>query len=156
VKNIILLRHAEAVPHDARRDFDRELTQKGRLEAQRAGKQLQALQLLPNRVLSSPALRARETAELACEALGIAPGSISLHTNLYQVDASGLVDIINEEPPRECLLVVGHNPAFSECSAYLAGHQLHLEPAHAAHLVCRAETAPIHPDNIIFRGVIAP
>lgn len=151
-----MLRHAEAVPHDAKRDFDRELTQKGRLKAQRAGKQLQGLQLLPNRVLSSPALRARETAELACEALGIAPGSISLHANLYQADASGLLDILNEESPQECLLVVGHNPAFSGCAAYLAKQQLHLEPAHAAHLVCHAEAAPIQPDNVTFLGIITP
>lgn len=156
MKNIILLRHAEAIPHEAKRDFDRELTQEGRLCAKNIGQRLQGLGLLPSRVLSSPALRARETAELACEALGIAPGGISFHAGLYQADVPALLDILNEEPPQQCLLVVGHNPAFSECAAYLAGQPLHLDPAHAAHVVRCSEAKPIQPSNIRFQGLIAP
>ncbi len=156
MSTIILLRHAEAVPHEVKRDFDRELTPGGRLKAQHAGRQLLALRLVPNRILSSAALRARETAELACEVMGIAPGNISLHANLYQADTSGLLDILNEEPPQDCLLVVGHNPAFSECAAYLAGQPLHLKPAHAAQLLRRCEAAPIQPDNVHFQAIITP
>lgn len=156
MNTIILLRHAAAVPHEAKRDFDRELTPNGRLEAQHVGKKLLALQLVPSRILSSAALRARETAELACEAMGIASGSISWHALLYQADVATLVDILDEEPPQDCLLVVGHNPALSECASYLAGQPLHLKPAHAARLLRCSATAPIQPGNIRLKAIITP
>jgi phosphohistidine phosphatase len=65
-----MLRHAEAVPHGTKPDADRELTPRGRQQAGAAGAALAALGEVFAACYSSPKVRARETAELACAHLG--------------------------------------------------------------------------------------
>src|SRR4051812_50182341 len=66
------LRHGEAVPHDDDDDA-RPLTDRGREQSRAAGGALAALEVVVHDCYTSPKVRARETAELACEALGIQP-----------------------------------------------------------------------------------
>src|SRR4029078_6905835 len=68
-----LLRHGEAVPHDLKPDFDRELTDRGREQARAAGRARKALDVEIHVCFTSPKVRARETAELACAELGTEP-----------------------------------------------------------------------------------
>src|SRR5262245_2490536 len=68
-----LLRHGEAEPHETRPDFDRELTDRGRAQSRNAGLALAALKVEVHLAFTSPKVRARDTAKLACEALGIEP-----------------------------------------------------------------------------------
>ncbi len=63
------LRHGEAEPHDARPDPDRRLTLRGEEQSRAAGRALAALEISFQLVLSSPRVRALDTARLACEAL---------------------------------------------------------------------------------------
>ena len=67
-----LLRHGEAVPH-ALDDASRELTARGEEQARSAGRALAAMEMVFHAVYTSPKVRARRTAELACEALGAEP-----------------------------------------------------------------------------------
>ena len=106
-----LLRHGEAVPHDSKPDADRELTPRGRRQSEAAGIALAALNTEFAACYTSPKVRARETAELACQALNIEPE-----------DASSLADGFSREDALELLLahaadarvlVVGHEPSFS-------------------------------------------
>ena len=64
------LRHGEAEPHDARPDVDRRLTDRGEEQSRAAGRALAALDITFQLVLTSPRVRALDTARLACEALG--------------------------------------------------------------------------------------
>src|SRR6478672_6586413 len=64
-----LLRHGEAEPHDARSDFDRELTDRGRAQSTAAGRALVALSVEFQMVFTSPNVPARDTALLACAEL---------------------------------------------------------------------------------------
>ncbi|MEA2369547.1 MAG: phosphohistidine phosphatase, partial [Thermoleophilaceae bacterium] len=66
-----LLRHAEA--EDGSPDSERPLTEKGRRQAQAAGAALAALGVELDACLTSPKVRAYDTARLACEALGLDP-----------------------------------------------------------------------------------
>jgi len=68
-----MLRHGEAVPHDSKPDAERELTPRGRLQAEAAGGALAALSAEFAACYTSPKVRARETAELACAYLNIEP-----------------------------------------------------------------------------------
>ena len=68
-----LLRHGEAEPHDARPDADRPLTDRGREQSRIAGCALAALKVHVHLCFTSPKVRARDTAVLACHALGIHP-----------------------------------------------------------------------------------
>src|SRR4051812_3373143 len=72
-RQLWLLRHGEAEPHDARSDDDRRLTARGEDQSRAAGRALVALDVVFQAVYTSPKVRARETARLACEALGVDP-----------------------------------------------------------------------------------
>lgn len=118
-RQLWLLRHGEAVPHDAAPDADRALTEKGRRQASDAGRALAALSVEVHLCFSSPKVRARETAELACEALGI---SIVEHAALSSgFDAEEALTLLHAAGEDQRVLVVGHEPDFSQVVCDLTG-----------------------------------
>jgi phosphohistidine phosphatase len=107
-----LLRHGEAVPHDSKPDADRELTPRGRRQADAAGAALAALGEEFAACYTSPKVRARETAELACAHLNIEPvHEDSLANGFTRVDALTLLEAHEDDAH---VLVVGHEPSFSQ------------------------------------------
>ena len=107
-----LLRHGEAVPHESKPDDDRELTPRGERQAAAAGAGLAALGLEFVACYTSPKVRARETARLACAALNIEPELLqALSGGFDRDDALKLFDG-REEDAR--ILVVGHDPDFTD------------------------------------------
>ena len=110
-----LLRHGEAEPH-AIDDFHRDLTPRGEDQSRTAGRALQALDIVIHAVYTSPRVRARRTAELACEALGCQP---IVHEPLSGgFDAADARELL---VPDERVLVVGHNPDFAQVVYDLTG-----------------------------------
>jgi phosphohistidine phosphatase len=111
-RQLWLLRHGEAVPHDSKPDDERELTPRGRLQAEAAGRALAALNEEFAACYTSPKVRALETAELACEHLNIEPVvETSLANGFSRVDALALLEAHDEDAK---VLVVGHEPSFSQ------------------------------------------
>ena len=107
-----MLRHGEAVPHDSKPDADRELTPRGRRQADAAGAALAAIGEEFAACYTSPKVRARETAELACAHLNIEPiHEDSLANGFTRVDALTLLDAHADDAH---VLVVGHEPSFSQ------------------------------------------
>lgn len=107
-----MLRHGEAVPHDSKPDAERELTPRGRLQADHAGAALAAVNEEFTACYSSPKVRAWETAELACGHLNVDPVSeSSLADGFSRVDALALLEAHGEDAK---VLVVGHEPSFSQ------------------------------------------
>ncbi len=109
-----LLRHAEAA--DGAPDDERPLTERGARQAEAAGRALARLGAEIQVCLSSPKLRARQTAELACEALGLeVTVEPALSGEPFDVHAltAGLGDV----------LLVGHDPSFSLTLHDLTGAQ---------------------------------
>jgi phosphohistidine phosphatase len=107
-----MLRHGEAVPHDSKPDAERELTPRGRRQADAAGAALAALGEEFAACYTSPKVRARETAELACAHLNLEPiHDDSLANGFTRVDALTLLDAHADEAH---VLVVGHEPSFSQ------------------------------------------
>ena len=109
-----LLRHAEAA--DGFPDDERPLTDRGVTQAQDAGRALERLGITLDACLSSPRLRAMQTAQLACAPLGV---EVTVEPRLsgqpFDVDdlAAGLGDV----------LLVGHDPSFSLTLHDLTGAQ---------------------------------
>src|SRR4051794_10953768 len=113
-----MLRHGEAVPHDSKPDDERELTPRGRAQAEAAGKALAALNEEFAACYSSPKVRAWETAELACASLNIEPiVESSLANGFSRSDAAALL----AAHPGAKVLVVGHEPSFSQVVHDLTG-----------------------------------
>jgi phosphohistidine phosphatase len=107
-----MLRHGEAVPHGSKPDAERELTPRGRRQAEAAGAALAALNEEFAACYTSPKVRARETAELACAHLNIGPISEeSLANGFSRVDALALLEAHDADAH---VLIVGHEPTFSQ------------------------------------------
>ena len=116
---IWLLRHAEA--EDGSPDAERPLTGKGKRQARVAGKALAKLGVKPAACLSSPKVRAAETAEIACKELGV---DVELEPKLAggPFDADSLVAGLGED-----VLLVGHDPDFSMAVHTLTGAQVRMK-----------------------------
>jgi phosphohistidine phosphatase len=107
-----LLRHGEAVPHDSKPDQERELTARGERQAVAAGAALARLGVEFSACYSSPKIRARDTAKLACEALNVDPvEEDSLSEGFDRDDALTLLYAHGDDAK---VLVVGHDPDFSQ------------------------------------------
>src|SRR5258708_14959043 len=117
---LYLLRHATAVdvaPSDAERD----LTREGREEARIAGAALAELGVRLSHILSSPLLRARQTAEIAAKALKF-PGNVEFLEELANnATTTALLKALKPFAPAGEILLVGHMPTLSEHLAALIG-----------------------------------
>jgi phosphohistidine phosphatase len=124
-RQLWLLRHGEAEPHDADDDAARQLTERGRDQARAAGRALAALGVQIHVAFTSPKVRARETAVLACEALGCDPIEHEpLAAGFDRDDALELLAIAGDD---QRVLVVGHEPDFSQVVHDLAGGRIALK-----------------------------
>jgi phosphohistidine phosphatase len=113
-----LLRHAEA--EDGSPDAERALTARGRRHAWAAGEALARLGAAVELCLTSPKRRAVETAELACEPLGIEP-VLEPALGGAPFDAYGLASGV------ERVLLVGHDPSFTLTLHDLTGAQARMK-----------------------------
>jgi phosphohistidine phosphatase len=114
-----LLRHGEAEPHDAAPDDERALTERGRDQSRAAGGALKALEVEVHLCFTSPKLRARETAELACAELGVEP--IVEEALAEDFDGRAALDLMRVAGADKRVLVVGHEPDFSQVVYDLTG-----------------------------------
>ena len=120
-----LLRHGEAEPHDARPDPERRLTDRGREQARVAGRALAALKVQVHLAFTSPMVRGRDTALLACQALGIEPIE---HAALSAgFDGADALELVAAAGPDQRVLVVGHEPDFSQVVHDLTGGRIDLK-----------------------------
>jgi phosphohistidine phosphatase len=113
-----LLRHAEAA--DGTPDDERVLTERGVIQAQEAGRALEQLGVHIDACLSSPKVRAVQTAQLACAPLGV---EVTLEPRLggEPFDAYDLAAGLGE------VLLVGHDPSFSLTLHDLTGTQARMK-----------------------------
>ena len=120
-----LLRHGEAEPHDARPDDERRLTDRGRAQSRAAGAALAALKVEIHLAFMSPKVRARDTALLACETLGIQPVE---HAALAAgFDADEALALLAAAGVDQRVLAVGHEPDFSQVVFDLGGGRIDMK-----------------------------
>ena len=119
MKSLTLFRHAKTERDSTTgRDFDRQLAERGERDAARMGEEIRKLGAEFDAILSSPAARAAQTAELA----GLAP---HFDDRIYNASAGQLLALVQETDGSEArLLLVGHNPGFEQLAAVLLGTPL--------------------------------
>ncbi|WEN15435.1 histidine phosphatase family protein [Rhodanobacter sp. AS-Z3] len=117
---LILLRHAEAVPIEASGDGDqqRPLSRRGEQEAQAAGLWLATHKLRPDRVLCSPTRRTDETTRLALAAIDNAPVPQPAE-EIYDASPGELLALLDQHNDADTVLLVGHNPGIERLVALL-------------------------------------
>jgi phosphohistidine phosphatase len=114
-----LLRHGEAVPHDSKADADRELTARGERQALAAGDGLARLGVEFAACYTSPKIRSSDTAKLACRALNIEPIEVDVLGNGFSREDA--LELLLEHDDDARVLVVGHEPSFSQVVHDLTG-----------------------------------
>jgi phosphohistidine phosphatase len=120
-----LLRHGEAVPHNAKPDDERELTERGRDQSRAAGQALARLEIEIHLCFTSPKVRALETARLACAELGLEP---VVHEPLASgFDREDALELLAAAGPDQRVLIVGHEPDFSQLVYDLGGGNVALK-----------------------------
>jgi phosphohistidine phosphatase len=123
---LLLLRHAKSAwDSDASEDYERPLAKRGKKDARRMGQWMCREGLRPDYVVSSPAVRARETVYGVCQELGIENDSIHFDRRIYEADAATLLAVLADCPqgPNTTLLV-GHNPGLADLLTWLWGEKI--------------------------------
>ena len=117
-----LARHSEAVdPDAAASDFDRSLTPAGRRRIASAVQWLIAREEPPELILHSPLVRARQTAEVIAEEVGVDPTSVRVEQRLAPgVSTEALLAHLSRTAA-ERVLCIGHQPDMSRCLAEMLG-----------------------------------
>jgi phosphohistidine phosphatase len=116
-----ILRHADAA--NGNPDAARPLTEKGRAQARVVGAALAALGVRLDACLTSPRVRAQETADLACEPLGV-PVHVADELDGGSFDARLVAAGFGEH-----VLLVGHNPDVADAIADLTGARVRMRKA---------------------------
>jgi phosphohistidine phosphatase len=122
MKTLLLLRHAKSSwDSPAARDFDRPLSGRGERDAPKVGKALKQSGVEVDLVVSSPAQRARQTADAV---LGAAKykGPVKFDENIYEAAVGDLLAVVRGLPDDdETVMLIGHNPGFEELLGTLCG-----------------------------------
>ena len=134
MKILTLFRHAKTErDSESGEDFDRRLIDRGRDDSKRIGQEIRDLGLKFDLVLSSPAARAAETAELA----GL---TARFDERIYDASTGQLLDIVramDDEVDR--LAMIGHNPGFERLASRLIGQDIEMPTGSLAEILVPVE-----------------
>ncbi len=115
MKTLLILRHAKSSwDEPGLTDHERPLNDRGKKDAKRVGQLLVETDLVPDRIVSSTALRARKTADKVAQACGYA-GQIETTPRLYLAAPWQIIELVRETAD-DCLrlMIVGHNPGLED------------------------------------------
>lgn len=122
MKTVLFLRHGKSdwdAPFE--HDHERPLAKRGRKAAKVVGRYLAAVGQIPDSIVTSTALRARDTVAIASNA-GSWSTPIRESQTLYGGSPDGLIKVIQtESDDSERLMLVGHEPTWSETIGLLIG-----------------------------------
>jgi phosphohistidine phosphatase len=122
MKTLLVMRHAKSDWGAAfSRDHDRPLNSRGEKAARHMGRFLADTRCVPELVISSTAIRALTTVELASDA-GDWGCPIISNGSLYASDPERVLEVVaGVDPAVECLLIAGHEPTWSGLVGRLMG-----------------------------------
>src|SRR3954451_17617799 len=121
MKYLSVFRHAKAEHSDDYPvDFERPLTSRGQKDAYQISEILAGFEPPIDWIVSSPALRTRETATVVTAALRFKRGVV-WQDAIYEADAEALLNVLSQVPVEmEHALIIGHNPGMEELVSGLA------------------------------------
>jgi phosphohistidine phosphatase len=118
---LYLLRHAIAEDGVGMTDSQRQLTEEGRQKLRKVMRQARVAGLQPDVILSSPYVRARQTATIAVEELRYRAGVVESETLTPGANPHATWQELRAYRDAKQVLVVGHNPHMSSLSCLLVG-----------------------------------
>ena len=125
-RQLLILRHGKSDwTTEAADDFSRPLAKRGRRASRRIGEWMRHNDVLPDHVLSSPALRAQQTTLRVCRELDMEGATVVWDQRIYLADTEDLCEVLSECPDSaERVLLVGHNPGLEDLLRWLTGDEV--------------------------------
>ncbi|HEY3310697.1 MAG TPA: phosphohistidine phosphatase SixA [Anaerolineales bacterium] len=158
--NLYVIRHAIAVEAGSsgyENDSQRTLTDKGRRKMENIALGLRRLDVSLDLILSSPYLRARQTAEILAEAFEMKQGPVLSQHLAPGGDLDEFFGEINEKYPVDSLAVVGHEPSLSTMiSILLAGNPNVMVNMRKGGVCCLALDNLHHERRAMLEWLLAP
>ena len=122
-RQLTLLRHAKSSWDDAKlKDRNRPLNERGERDAPLMGKRLHARGARPTLILTSPAVRARQTAQIVAREIGYPQEFLQREEDLYLASPDEIVAVIaRQDSSFKDVIVCGHNPGLTDLANQLTG-----------------------------------
>jgi phosphohistidine phosphatase len=122
MRTLFLLRHAKSSwDNGSVPDFERPLNSRGRAAAETMAAVLRERNINPDLILSSPALRAKETIEIIIKSAQL-QSVPQFDQRIYEATAGRLLEVVSEiDNETQTALLVGHNPGFEQLVTALTG-----------------------------------
>lgn len=130
MKTLYILRHGQKNESNIDEyDFDVKLTHKGELDSKKIGEKLKEKNILPDLIVSSPAIRARSTAQIVADEIGYSK-NIMFNEVIYQAFLNEILESITYTfDTVDTLLIVGHNPSLTALAVSFVGFKEDLKMA---------------------------
>jgi len=122
MKTLTIVRHAKSSwKNPGLGDRERPLSKRGERDAPVMGKRIANAGIRPSLIVSSPAVRAWTTARIVARELTYPLEFLQREDTLYLASVHDIVDvIIAQDPGFNSLMIVGHNPGFTDFANYLS------------------------------------
>jgi phosphohistidine phosphatase len=142
MKTLFLIRHAKSSWDDPNLpDRSRPLAARGERDAATMGKRLSQRHVRPDLIVSSPAVRALSTARVIAKALDYKPKAIVVDARLYATTDDVLIAVIEAlDVTVDCVVLVGHNPEFTELAHYFSSEITGMPTCAVAEFEFKAKT----------------
>jgi phosphohistidine phosphatase len=138
MKTLLIMRHAKSSWADSSlSDFERPLNERGQRDAPRMGQWLIEHELVPQLIISSPANRAKTTAEIVAQNADYG-GDIQFREQLYHGTPRDYVSVLKlVSATNEVVMVVGHNPGLENLVERLTGDFERMPTSAIAQIKCQ-------------------
>lgn len=158
MKTLIILRHGKAESYNEDGDKVRKLTNRGLRDAEAMGTLIGEKVGAPDLVVSSDAMRARQTAVIAAKAAGY-KGKIEYRAEIYEASVRTLFDVVRSLPKSaHSAMLIGHNPGFEELALDLIDGPLPLGslPTAGVVILTLPSWADASPGEATLAGMYSP
>ena len=130
MKKLLIMRHGKSDwGAGSQRDFDRPLNERGKKDAHRIGNELKNRNLTPDLIISSPAERAKTTAEKVAEYSGCKKNIVWEESFYFGYTREIIETLKNIDEKENTVMIVGHNPTWSDLTERLSGKYFDMKTA---------------------------
>lgn len=135
MKTLLIMRHAKSSWKDGKlKDRERPLNKRGKRVAPQIGELIKEKELIPQVILCSTALRARQTVDAFLPNLDYT-GQVEYMDKLYMAEADDVLKVLRRQDEKlERVMVVGHNPGLESLIPMLTGRIEPLPTASVAYI----------------------
>ena len=139
MKTLFLLRHAKSSWKDETlADFERPLNRRGKRAAETMGDYFRSEGIVPELIVCSPAVRARETLELVSKAAKWST-EVRYDQRIYEASGMRLAEIVSQiDNDRKTAMLVGHNPGMEELLLLLTAESVEIPTGTCAKIAVKA------------------